>query len=121
MTNSKLFDKLKSLLKIYEPQLSVVHDKPTNYYLNTAANEKNKKGEFFAAVQVKKNYIAFHLMPVYYYPDLLSTIGDDLKKRMQGKSCFNFNQVEDELFDELSKIITLSFNQYIEFGRISLK
>ena len=41
-------------------------------------------------------------MPVYMYPDLFDDISDVLRKRMQGKSCFNFNSSDKKLFDELA-------------------
>ncbi|WP_350293992.1 hypothetical protein [uncultured Croceitalea sp.] len=118
MENTKLFEELKSILKEYEGQLSLAHDKSTNYYLNTSANEKNKKGEFFGAVQVKKSYIAYHLMPVYYNPELLDSVSEDLKKRMQGKSCFNFNQENKELLKELAEITKTSFEHYKKLGKV---
>ena len=38
------------------------------------------------------------------YPELLNDISPALKKRMQGKSCFNFKKVEPELFEELKDL-----------------
>jgi len=38
------------------------------------------------------------------YPELLQDISPELKKRMQGKSCFNFKKVEPNLFAELSTL-----------------
>ena len=35
---------------------------------------------------------------------LLEAMSPDLRKRMQGKSCFNFTKVDVALFDELSTI-----------------
>lgn len=35
MIGNDLFAELKSILKDYTTHLEVVHDKPTNYYLNT--------------------------------------------------------------------------------------
>ncbi|MCB0448283.1 MAG: hypothetical protein KDD03_12400, partial [Gelidibacter sp.] len=79
MDNSKTFEKLKSILNQFELNLSVLHDKADNYYLNTPTTESNKKAEFFGAVQIKKSYIAFHLMPIYYYPNLLDNTSQELK------------------------------------------
>jgi len=112
MTNNKTFKKLKTLLKKYEAELTLLHDKDDNYYLNTPISDKNKKAEFFGAAQIKKTYVAFHLMPVYYYPNLLDNISQDLKDRMQGKSCFNFKEIDDKLFKELSALTKKSFDQY---------
>jgi|GEM_PF-4248730 len=37
--------------------------------------------------------------------ELLNSLSSALKKRMQGKSCFNFKKRDDTLFDELKKIV----------------
>jgi len=44
-------------------------------------------------------------MPVYMHPELLKRVSPELKKRMQGKSCFNFSSVEPALFKELTALI----------------
>jgi hypothetical protein len=112
MDNRKTFEKLKSILSHYELSLSILHDKADNYYLNTPTTESNKKAEFFGAVQIKKSYVAFHLMPIYYYPELLDSISQELKNRMQGKSCFNFDYIDDNLFEELSSLTKICFEKY---------
>jgi hypothetical protein len=45
---------------------------------------------FFGAVRRGKAYTSFHLMPLYMSPELTATISPALKKRIQGKTCFNF-------------------------------
>lgn len=112
MADNQTFNKLKTLLKHYEANLTLLHDKDDNYYLNTPISDTNKKAEFFGAVQIKKSYVAFHLMPVYYYPNLLENISQDLKDRMQGKSCFNFKEIDEKLFKELTTLTKKSFDLY---------
>jgi len=112
------FNTLKTLLQPFADQLSVVHDKENNYYLNTPPTIKKKKGEFFGAVQIKKNYVAFHLMPLYCNPDLLDGVSDELKKRMQGKSCFNFKKNEDSLISELGELVSSCFTDYQKQGKV---
>ncbi|HSQ25437.1 MAG TPA: hypothetical protein VLN44_13520, partial [Pyrinomonadaceae bacterium] len=51
-----------------------------------------------------KNYVSFYLMSVYASPDLLKTMSPELKRRMQGKSCFNFKEVDRKLFGELKTL-----------------
>ena len=51
-----------------------------------------------------KRYVSFYLMSVYACPDLLEGMSPELKKRMQGKSCFNFKDVDEKLFKELAKL-----------------
>ena len=118
MADNQTFNKLKTLLKCYEANLTLLHDKADNYYLNTPISDTNKKAEFFGAVQIKKSYVAFHLMPVYYYPNLLDNISQDLRDRMQGKSCFNFKEIDDKLFKELAALTKKSFDQYKSIKKI---
>ena len=43
-------------------------------------------------------------MSVYACPELLQSMSPELKKRMQGKSCFNFKEVDEKLFKELATL-----------------
>jgi len=97
----KVFDELKSIFKPYARKMDVVSDTETQYWLNTRFIMKNKHPLAFGGVRLGKNYVSFHLMSLYASPDLLRNTSPELKKRMQGKSCFNFKQVDKELFSEL--------------------
>ena len=99
-----VFEQLKSILKPYEKNLTVATDTSTVYSLDGPYSEKYKQVIFFGSAQIKKNYVSFYLMPVYMFPELLKGISSDLKKRMQGKSCFNFKRVEPDLFNELAEL-----------------
>jgi len=79
-------------------------DNAENYLLNAGYSAQYKKELFLGGVQIKKNYVSYHLMPVYMYPDLLEGVSPQLKKRMQGKSCFNFKKVDEPLFLELEQL-----------------
>ena len=77
-------------------------DGPKGYSLNTPFSPRWRKELFFGSVQVTKNYVSFHLFPVYMFPGLLDGISPELKARMQGKSCFNFRAPDAALFRELA-------------------
>lgn len=51
-------------------------------------------------------------MPVYVNPNLLAALSPGLKKRMQGKSCFNFTAIDAVLFEELAALTEASFADY---------
>ena len=74
---------------------------------------------FFGSVFIKKRYVSFHLMPVYVSPPLLENISDALRKRMQGKSCFNFTKADKELFRELADLTAAGHAFYQEKGYLS--
>ena len=53
-------------------------------------------------------------MPVYVMPELLNGLSPELRRRMQGKSCFNFTKIDKALFEELAALTEagyLSFKQ----------
>jgi hypothetical protein len=99
-----VFEQLKNILRPYAKKLTLKADTSDSYYIDGPYSEKWKKQLFFGSAQVKKNYVSFYLMPVYMYPELLQGISPELKKRMQGKSCFNFKKIEPDLFSELTEL-----------------
>src|SRR3989304_4234520 len=109
-----VFAKLKSILQPFAGKMTVKADTANTYYLDGPYSKKWKKEIFFGSVQIKKNYVSFYLMPVYMYPDLLKGISPELKKHMQGKSCFNFKKIETSLFDELTQLTKQGFERFIK-------
>lgn len=93
-----VFTALRSIMAPYQGLLDMKKDDAAELYLDTRHIQKNKKPLFFGAVQVKKSFVSFHLMPVYARPELLDGLSPALKQRMQGKSCFNFAEVDPALF-----------------------
>ncbi len=56
--------------------------------------------------------VSFHLMPLYWEPALAKGISLNLRKRMQGKSCFNFVAPDAALFRELGRLTNRGFALY---------
>ena len=119
MTQQAVFDALKALLLPFDEKMERVTDEPQHYYLNTRHIMKNNKPLFFAAIKVNKRYVSFHLMPVYVFPELLNDTSPQLKARMQGKSCFNFKQVDPHLFSELGHLVEAGANAYKKAGYLN--
>jgi hypothetical protein len=113
---STIFKELRKIMAPYAGKLTVTREDGQELYVDTRHIQKNKKPLFFGAVQVKKSYVSFHLMPVYVKPDLLASISPELKARMQGKSCFNFAALEPELFNELASLTKAGYASYKEQG-----
>jgi hypothetical protein len=76
------------------------------------------KEVWFGAVRIGKRYVSYYLMPVYAYPELLGGISPELKKRMQGKSCFNFTRADEQLFKELAELTQQGYERFKEKGLI---
>jgi hypothetical protein len=109
-----VFEKLKLILKPYASKFKVTVDTSDAYSLDGPYSHKWKKEIFFGAAQIKKNYVSFYLMPVYMFPELLENISPELRKHMQGKSCFNFKKVERPLFDELIQLVQRGCERFIQ-------
>jgi len=101
---NEVFDRLKAIFKPYAKKMDVASNTEQYYLLNTRHIMKNKQPLCFGGVRRGKNYVSFYLMSVYASPDLLKGMSPELKKRMQGKSCFNFKEVDKKLFGELAKL-----------------
>ena len=115
---SLVFDRLRQILAAYRERLVVVADNETELYLDTHHIMKNGRPLYFGSTIIKKNYVSFHLMPVYLHPEMLDDISDALRKRMQGKSCFNFKKIDEELFAELAELTRCGLELYQADGYI---
>ena len=99
-----VFSRLRGILADAQNQAVVTANQEGNYSLSTPYSSLYKKEVYLGGVQVRKNYVSFHLMPVYMYPDLLEGVSPALRRRMQGKSCFNFTSIDEQLFGELETL-----------------
>ena len=116
---SGIFDTLKPVLASHARRMAVSVDKPGEYTLVTKAPSPfpQHKGHpmFFASVKLSKAYVSFHLMPLYMNPGLTKQMSPELKKRMQGKSCFNFKtDPEPEAIAELKQLTEAGYEQWSE-------
>lgn len=98
------FASLSKVLRKHAGGMSIKTDVPGHLYVELPPATPKDKPRFFGAVQVKKSYVSYHLMPIYEDPGLLAGASDALRKRMQGKSCFNFSTADPQLFEELDAL-----------------
>jgi hypothetical protein len=96
--------------------MNIVKDDKIWYYLDTKFIGPNKKPICFAAARVGKAYVSYYLMSVYANTKLLASMSPALKKRMQGKACFNFTAVDDALFAELAALTKSSADWFTSGG-----
>ena len=113
-----LFARLRGAMAPYGAQLVVTRDAPGDYYVESGWVRDDGYPGFFGAVQVKKRYVSYHLMPVYAWPDLLDDLSPDLRRRMQGKSCFNFTKIDDATVAAIADLTRQGFTRYEREGLI---
>jgi hypothetical protein len=113
-----VFDRLAAIFAPYRSSLIAKADEPGDLSLETPPSTAYPSGLFFGAVKIGKRYVSFHLMPVYVHPDLLDEMSPELRKRMQGKSCFNFTRADDGLFAELEALTAAGYTRLQDDGTI---
>ena len=99
------FAALRGMLAAQSKRLVVTVDKPGDYQV-ASPTMKDRIGRplYVAGVKTGKNYVSYHLLPVYMKPELLKSVPPSLKKRMQGKACFNFTTVDRDQLKELAAV-----------------
>jgi hypothetical protein len=113
----EVFATLKQVFHRHIDRLDVQSDSATEYTLvgRKPSPFPQHKGHpmFFASIRLGKAYVSFHLLPLYMNKSLSCTISPALKKRMQGKACFNFKTVPDAaLLAELKRLTHAGFKSF---------
>lgn len=114
-----IFDRIRTMFAKHQDAGVVLHDEPHRYYLGSReVRAKDGYRTWFGGVEIKKNYVSAHLIPVYAHPDMLDDADPALRKRMQGKSCFNFKKRDDAAIDSLAALIDAGAARFREDGRL---
>jgi hypothetical protein len=107
-----VFSALRQILEPFGDRLSVHADKPGNYHLENPSILHRGKPLYFAGVRTNKNYVSFYLMSMYNNPAAVKGLSPALRKRMQGKACFNFVSIDQECFSELSRLAEAGIKRF---------
>lgn len=97
--------RLRAIMIAASAGFPVTRDAPGDLVVRTDhVDPKTGQPGWFGTVTVRKSYVAYHLIPLYADPALADHLSDALTRRRQGKTCFNFTHVDEELFAELSAL-----------------
>jgi hypothetical protein len=95
-------ERLKAILAPYRTTLAV-KDGPQGLTLELPGYEGKPWG-YAAGTRVGKRYVSYYLMGLYADAGLKAPMSPELRRRMQGKSCFNFTRIDETLFAELEAL-----------------
>jgi hypothetical protein len=107
--------RLRGILAPYAATLAATKDSGDGLTLELPGLEGKPWG-YVAGTRLGKRYVSFHLMGVYAAPELLGDMSPELRRRMQGKSCFNFSTVDETLFGELAALTARAIPRQIEIA-----
>ena len=105
-------DRLRQIVEPLRSRLVATRDRPGDLALEIPGLEGKPWG-YVAGIRRGKRYVSYYLMSVYAEPDIVRGMSSGLRRRMQGKSCFNFTRVDEPLFEELGRITTTSFEPHL--------
>ena len=97
-------------------RFAVTRDGPEGMTVEIPGLEGKPWG-YVAGVRPGKSYVSFYLMSVYSSPELMASMSPELRRRMQGKACFNFTKIDEPLFAELTNLTEAGLDPFIEQAR----
>jgi hypothetical protein len=99
------FAALRAILEPQAKRLTVTVDEPGHFELaSPTMTDRIGRPLFCAAVKINKSSVSYHFMPLYGNMALRNSISPALRKRLQGKVCFNFITVEPGQLKELAAV-----------------
>jgi hypothetical protein len=123
-----VFARLRDLLKARAGDFHIADDSSDRYCLEApvgattlrAWGSKVRKPLIPVAwVEIGKTYVGYHVIGVTDNPTLMAGLSQQLRARLQGKSCFNFTTVDEALFRELDQVTAASLRGLQKAGYIS--
>jgi hypothetical protein len=102
--------RLRQILAPYRDRFSV-RENDQGLILEVPGQEGEPWG-YAGGTRVGKRYVSYYLMSVYAQPELLASMSPELRRRMQGKSCFNFATVDERLLGELEELTSKAIDRH---------
>jgi hypothetical protein len=108
--------RLREILEPLRSKLVATRDQPGDLALEIPGLEGKPWG-YVAGIRRGKRYVSYYLMSAYADPMVMASMTPELRRRMQGKSCFNFTHVDEPLFAELGRITETTFEPHVAYAR----
>ena len=108
--------RLREILEPLRSRFSVTKDGPGGMTVEIPGMEGKPWG-YVAGVRPGKRNVSFYLMSVYASPEVMASMSPELRRRMQGKSCFNFTRIDESLFAELANLTEAGLETLIASAR----
>jgi hypothetical protein len=94
--------RLRQIFAPYRDRLTVSKEGPDGIYLEQPGYEGKPWG-YIGGTRLGKAYVSYYLMGAYD-GELAKSFSPELRRRMQGKTCFNFTRIDEPLFAELEAV-----------------
>jgi hypothetical protein len=110
---AETFASLRAMLQQRGKRLLTTVDTANDFQMASPDyTDRTGRPLFVAGVVIKKSYVSYHLLPLYMNPTLLAEVSPMLKKRMQGKACFNFTSIDAAQLKDLSSLTKTGIDSF---------
>jgi hypothetical protein len=100
---TEIEDRLREIVEPLRSRLVATRDRPGDLALEVPGLEGKPWG-YVVGIRRGKRYVSYYLMSVYAEPAIAAGMSPELRRRMQGKSCFNFTKIDAPLLAELEDL-----------------
>lgn len=122
INKTEIFDRLTGLMSKYAEKLKIQANSTDKYELygtkKVTQAKKEIDGMYFSSAVIQKNFVGFYFFPIYTHPDEFGDTPETLKKCLKGKSCFHIKKNDDNLFQEIERILEKGFQFYKKEGLV---
>ncbi|MBD3234578.1 MAG: DUF1801 domain-containing protein [candidate division Zixibacteria bacterium] len=119
---TKIFQRLKEILKEYENPLEPKMDLDNKYDLwsfkDIEIAGRKRKEVYFAGLIIQSKYVGFYYMPIYADASLKDVFHPELLKLLKGKSCFHIKYLDENLESQIRDALEKGYELYTKRGWI---
>lgn len=119
---TEIFQTLKNQLTQLTPPLKIKTDSEATFELagtkETMQGKQKVDGIFFTQLVLKPKDVRLYFFPIYTHEAEFSTITDNLRKNLKGKSCFHFKKLDAELQNEINQMLKQGVAVYQKEGLV---
>lgn len=113
---NEISQRLKSLLAEHQSILKTTTDASDKFEvagtIPTMQGKKKVDGIYFATIMMKPKDVRFYFFPAYTHKEQLGELPENLKKVLKGKSCFHIKQMDDDMEQNMRRLIKRSVECY---------
>lgn len=117
---SAIFGQLRAILAKEAGGLDVRKDDARVYELygkkTVETHGKTVEGMYFASVAMRKGGVSFYFFPIYTHPKEVGPVPAELKKCMNGKSCFQIKKEDATVYRQLRDLLKKGKRHYRGLG-----
>jgi len=109
---SETFESLAGILVPYARMFESEMHPRMGYCLKAKYGERPIRELYFGGVRLHQDHASFHLFLLYSYPDLEDGLSPELRRCLEGKTCFRIELGDGALIEELKALTRTCYERF---------